>query len=119
MTRRFRDLEPMASPAVLAQIDAERPQTRADCKDGLRPCPFVLCRHHLYLDVNRSTGALKVNFPDIDFQDLADSCSLDVADKGGNTLEQVGNIMGLTRERIRQIEVRGLINLRHSEIDED
>ncbi len=31
------------------------------------------------------------------------------------TLEEVGNIVGLTRERIRQIEVKALRNLRHSD----
>jgi len=32
------------------------------------------------------------------------SCVLDVADRHGATLEEVGEIMDLTRERIRQIE---------------
>ena len=31
-----------------------------------------------------------------------------MADKGGITLEEVGAILNLTRERIRQVEVRGL-----------
>jgi len=43
-----------------------RPRTRADCKDAPRPCPFVSCKHHLYLDVSPRTGAIKMNFPDID-----------------------------------------------------
>jgi DNA-directed RNA polymerase sigma subunit (sigma70/sigma32) len=34
-----------------------------------------------------------------------ESCSLDVADEGGATLGRVGTVFGLTRERIRQIEV--------------
>jgi DNA-directed RNA polymerase sigma subunit (sigma70/sigma32) len=37
---------------------------------------------------------------------------LDIAERGGITLEEVGEIMNLTRERIRQIEVRGLLKLR-------
>src|SRR6185436_15449349 len=32
--------------------DEPRPQTRKDCKDAQRPCPWVSCKHHLYLDVN-------------------------------------------------------------------
>jgi DNA-directed RNA polymerase sigma subunit (sigma70/sigma32) len=32
------------------------------------------------------------------------SCVLDVADNGGITLEEVGELLGVTRERIRQIE---------------
>ena len=34
------------------------------------------------------------------------SCTLDVADLGGVTLEVVGDVVNLTRERIRQIEVK-------------
>jgi DNA-directed RNA polymerase sigma subunit (sigma70/sigma32) len=43
---------------------------------------------------------------------MAETCSLDVADKGGITLEEVGEILNLTRERIRQVEVRGLLKLK-------
>jgi len=78
----------------------------------------VSCRHHLYLDVNPITGSLKINFPGIDVDDLSESCSLDVADKGSNTLKEVGDIVSLTRERIRQIEVKALIFL-EAFVDED
>jgi len=40
------------------------------------------------------------------------TCALDVADRGGITLEEVGEILNLTRERIRQVEVGGLLQLR-------
>jgi len=46
---------------------------------------------------------------------MAETCSLDVADRGGITLEDVGAILNLTRERIRQVEVRGLVKIRHQE----
>ena len=42
---------------------------------------------------------------------MGDSCALDVADRGGTTLEDVGAIMNLTRERIRQVEVKALAKL--------
>ena len=86
----------------------ERPRTRDDCKEGIRPCPWVSCKHHLFLDVNARTGAIKRNFPDLEPDELVESCSLDVSDRGGETLENVGEILNLTRERIRQIEVRAL-----------
>ena len=93
-------------------VDDPRPQTRAECKDGQRPCPWVSCKHHLYLDVNPDTGSIKLNFPDLEVWEMKDTCSLDVADKNGITLEEVGEIMNLTRERIRQVEVRGLLKLK-------
>ncbi len=88
-----------------------KPRTRAECAEGPRPCPFVSCKYHLFVDVSPRTGAIKLNFPDLEVWDLAESCSLDVADKGGTTLEDVGAIMNLTRERIRQVEVKALAKL--------
>lgn len=89
-----------------------RPDNRDNCKDGDRPCPFVSCKFHLYLDVHPETGSIKINFPDLEVWELKETCALDVADKGGTTLEEVGEILNLTRERIRQVEVLGLEKLR-------
>lgn len=93
-------------------VDIPRPGTRAVCKAETRPCPWVACKHHLYLDVNPETGSIKINFPDLEPWELQQTCALDVADRGGITLEEVGEIMNLTRERIRQVEVRGLLKLK-------
>lgn len=81
------------------------PVTRGDCERVPRPCPFVSCRWNLYLDVSRR-GTVKVNFPDLEPGEMpADaSCALDIADAGGATLEQVGAVLNMTRERVRQIE---------------
>lgn len=88
----------------MATIDGERPRTRADCEDGPRPCPWVGCRHHLYLDVNPETGSIKFVFPDLEPDELEQSCALDVADDGDHTLERVGELLNVTRERVRQVE---------------
>jgi sigma-70-like protein len=96
----------------LEMPDVDRPATRGECKDMPRPCPFVSCKHHLYLDVNPETGSIKLNFPDVEPWEMKETCSLDVADRGGITLEEVGEILNLTRERIRQVEVRGLLRLK-------
>lgn len=53
-----------------------------------------------------------MSFPDKEPWDLAETCALDVADAGGTTLELVGRLMNLTRERIRQVEMRGLLQLK-------
>jgi hypothetical protein len=99
---------------VLKEIETNRPKTRADCVSGPRPCMFVSCKHNLYLDVNPETGSIKLNFPDKEIWELPYTCALDVAEKGGITLEEVGEIMNLTRERIRQVETRGLMKLREA-----
>lgn len=88
-----------------------RPLTRADCVDGMRPCPFVSCAHHMFLDVSLATGSIKFNFPDKEVWELDESCVLDVADRGGVTLEEVAATMNLTRERARQLEMKGISNI--------
>lgn len=93
-------------------VDIPRPTTRAECREEMRPCPWVACKHHLYLDINPETGSIKINFPELEPWDLQHTCALDVAERGGITLEEVGEIMNLTRERIRQVEVRGLLKLK-------
>ena len=99
---------------LMRTIEQLRPKTRADCVNGPRPCLFVSCKHNLYLDVNPETGSIKLNFPDKEIWELQYTCALDVAEKGGITLEEVGEIMNLTRERIRQVETRGLMKLREA-----
>lgn len=83
------------------------PPTRGDCKDLPRPCPHARCRHHLYLNVE-DRGGIKLTFPDLEPEELTESCALDVADQGGITLEEVAVMLNITRERVRQIEVRAL-----------
>jgi hypothetical protein len=88
-----------------------RPRSRGECAEMERPCPFVSCKYHLYIDVHPVRGSIKVNFPDVEVWDMTDSCALDIADRGGITLEEVGEIMNLTRERVRQLETQGLARL--------
>lgn len=98
--------------ALNPEVAEWRPATRGDCAAVARPCPHVSCRHHLYLEVNERNGAVKLNFPDRDPDGLPETCSLDVADRGGATLEVLGSILNLTRERLRQLEERALLRLR-------
>jgi len=97
---------------LLGELSKSRPHTRAECVSSPRPCVFVSCKYNLYLDVNPETGSIKLNFPDKELWELEYTCALDVAEKGGITLEEVGEIMNLTRERIRQVETRGLEKVR-------
>ena len=87
---------------------AERPRTRAECPPPGEPCPWVSCKHHLYLDVNDRTGSIKLNFPDLEVWELPETCALRVADRDGATLEEIAALMNLTRERVRQLEGRAL-----------
>lgn len=108
-----------------------RPLNRSDCIDGPRPCAHVSCRYHLAIEVS-PTGLLTSPLmhrglslrDDPDYaeawlgavsdavQFMPNSCALDVADDGPLTLDEVGDILALTRERARQIEVRALHQVR-------
>lgn len=76
-----------------------------------RPCVFVACKHALYLDVVPETGSIILNFPHLEPGQMpADSsCVLDRSERGTMTLEEIAVVTNLTRERIRQIELRALI----------
>ena len=106
--------EELALAEELRATQVHRPAARSECATGPRPCPYVACKHHLYLDVNPDTGSIKLNFPDLEVWEMSETCALDVADRGGITLEEVGEILNLTRERIRQVEVKGLQKLRET-----
>lgn len=96
---------------------ATRPSTLGDCHAqnlGSRehPCPWVSCPYHLYLEINEQNGSIKFNFPDKEVDELEETCSLRVAEYDGQTLEQVGDLINITRERVRQIEGAAFVCLR-------
>ncbi len=107
-----------------AHTGGGRPRTRADCVDGPRPCPWFSCRHHLGLDLEDTLRAgqleptLKVYQPEVDQENL-ETCSLDVAARGEHFLEEVGEIMGLVKERVRQIEIGALRAMREGMTPDD
>lgn len=95
---------PLQTPPLRLPL-LPRPRTRGDCANVPRPCPFVTCRHHLYLDISPK-GIAKLNDPDIEPAEMPpdQSCSLDVAEQGPQRLEAIARILRVTKERARQIE---------------
>lgn len=77
-----------------------------------RPCPFVSCRHHLFLEVGPTGG---ITFPfgeDVAaLSGMRETCSLDAAANGGRSYDAVGDLFNLVRERARQLEVDALESL--------
>jgi hypothetical protein len=109
--RRLSKAELNRGRMLYPEEDYWRPKTRAECADMERPCPFVSCKYHLYIDVHPVRGSIKLNFTDVEVWEMTETCALDIADRGGITLEEVGEIMNLTRERVRQVETAGLAKL--------
>jgi hypothetical protein len=104
-------------PEVVREILPHRPRLRAECEAGPRPCPWVGCRYHLYLDTyttgdpENPTPGLIIHRPDLEPLELPETCLLDLASRGPYTLAQIGEIFDLSRERIRQIEAGALRKL--------
>lgn len=75
-----------------------------------RPCPFLECRYNLVRERARAQDRWVGDGPRGRRRKLyvIQSCALDVADQGGATLEEVSQSMGVTRERVRQIEEMAL-----------
>lgn len=114
-----------AEGELYPERDYPRPQTRGECEGGTRPCPFVGCRHNLFLDVSDGRngagagGTIKYNFPDLEPErmDPGQSCSLDLSEHE-RTLEEVGMLLNVTRERARQIEGNALLRMPRRELVE-
>ncbi len=78
------------------------PKTRGECVNGPRPCPHLHCKYHTWPELLNAHGNSKtLRLP-------ADSCVLDIADRGGTTLEGIGKVMGISRQRVLQLEERAL-----------
>lgn len=111
------------------EIMCEAPQTRGDCINGIRPCPWLRCSYHIFWvkadlrDKNLRWKKTKIRgwhkerprtaedilnnmtndeVLEIIFN-LKETCVLDVAEEGGVTLERIADILNITRERVRQI----------------
>lgn len=101
------------------------PRTRGECEDGVRPCPYVACRHHLWAEDERPGRPWDGKRPPPVVRAHSEhTCALDVAhdqedrDKDGVLgLAHVGARLGITGERARQIEAEALAKLKEHGID--
>jgi DNA-directed RNA polymerase sigma subunit (sigma70/sigma32) len=55
------------------------------------------------MDVNRSKKSLNVAFRNKEVLELDETCALDIAEDGPHTLEEIGDLINVSRERVRQI----------------
>ena len=118
---------------MLPNDELPHPKVRADCLGGQRPCLRLNCRYHLLIDhlpqLYHRTGVDARRFPGLtqpetrsrqnvnpDDTDavveylfaMKHTCTLDLVQPGGLTLEEVGQIFAVTRERIRQVEFKAV-----------
>ena len=117
-TRKVARTEVVSRRLIEAERDGEptefeRPAKYADCEPGgwneARPCPFVGCLYNTFLDV-RESGSITKNFGDIGPEEVPPehSCVLDLAKRGPHTLNEVGTVLCVSRERVRQLEEKAI-----------
>ena len=106
----------LAEYPVAEHATYERPLVRGDCLAGgsnaARPCPWVSCAYHLALDVSEDSGNIKLTFPGVEVADMRHTCALDLSDGDGITLDEIGAAQNISRERVRQIELKAIAHLR-------
>jgi hypothetical protein len=117
LTRKERvELKVLTTSLAKGRHYARRPKVLADCIDEPGPCPWVGCRYNLFLDVDEANGAVKLNFPGREIDELEETCALRVAARsaveGGMSLERVGELGNITLERVPQLDADGLRSLR-------
>jgi hypothetical protein len=114
---KLRIIDPVRLPPsweMRSLSDEGAPRTRAQCKDMPRPCPYVSCRHHLWLRLKQEQpgNPQAGKQGDTTFRPATmQSCSLDVADKGAS-FEEIGQLLGMDSTRGRQIAQAALEKLK-------
>jgi hypothetical protein len=90
----------------------ERPLTRGECIDMPRPCPFVGCRYHLFLEVT-NTGGITLPWgedPEA-IKDLKHTCALDVAEGDGIERNELAAIFNLSSYGVTNVYNSALAKL--------
>lgn len=110
-------LDEVRRPTDQTEVRREPPRTRAECIDGPRPCPWTQCRYHLHSAQQRVSGdwGSKPGSRARELDEMPETCALDVADRGEHTLEQIGEVLGLSVQRVSQIIGETLQKLRRTE----
>ena len=82
--------------------------TRGACRTLPGPCPHSVCRFNLTAEHRDNRGAkpTETRLPVV-----REACTLEAAELGGMTLEDVAARLALSRERVRQIESGALAKL--------
>lgn len=82
--------------------------TRGACMRAEGPCDTQLCRFNV-LGEHRSPRTPRGRER---IQVIVEPCALKCANAGSSKLDEIGAALGITRERVRQVEQKALVKLR-------
>jgi hypothetical protein len=116
VSARLRVIDPVALPADW-EIKPGVPRTVGDCRDRDRsqPCAYLSCRHHLWLRLREEQpgNPAKGAQGDTTFRPSTNqTCALEVAERGGTSFSEIGELLGMHHTRVRQIAERALAKLK-------
>jgi hypothetical protein len=98
------------------------PKTRDECRGLPRPCPYVGCKHHLWLRLQEEQpgNPQAGKQGETTFRpSTMNTCALDIAEQGGASFDYIGEVFGMDPTRGRQIAQLGLEKLREDGHDVD
>ncbi len=95
-------------------VSPDMPRTRRECPQG--PCHHVACRFHLWTDrvLDRDGAVVDLRETAV-FGNRQHTCVLREIARGAKTLEAIGSLLDVSRERVRQIEAEALARLRDAD----
>lgn len=94
----------IATSRAVESTPSRRPRTRGECLRAPRPCFHVHCRYHLFTEAVAQGRR-------VDLASVPETCALDVASRGGATLDEIGAVLRISKERARQVELMALRKL--------
>ena len=100
--REFKARQIRSVPRELVRLNVYE-ASDGECITAPGPCPAVTCRYHL---AEPRHGLRSAD------QDLTEPCAMKLANAGPGTLEQVGRVLGCTKQRVQQIEAVALAKYR-------
>lgn len=96
--------------------DLKKPRTRAECGKQ-RPCPWISCKYHLYLDVNPQRGRITINYPNIPPWEMENSCVLDLIEtsRGEMISKKIGEkALNMSRQAVCIIVLNGIRKIKRN-----
>lgn len=91
------------TPEYFDPEDYDRPEVYGDCGDIPPGCPFVSCRHSIFLDVDRM-GKIRHRFPGKEPDEVGQElCSLKIAERGGLDEREMSESLGMSHQRVNAI----------------
>jgi hypothetical protein len=100
--------------AVLPQEPREGlpPGGREECRTGPRPCPYVRCKHHLWMRVGEERqGSGNTSVGSTVEPVTWTTCALDVAESGPRSTREIAEWLGVSMRRVQQLIKAGIAKL--------